>query len=401
MQADGERALDDVLAKKGGKFGVSQGALVAMAPDGAIRALIGGRDYAASQFDRAVAAKRQPGSAFKPFVYLAGIEKGLTPETVRADAPIDVHGWHPENYSHSYLGPVTLTKALSMSLNTVAVRVCLEAGPKNVVAVAHRLGINSDLGTNASIALGTSEVSPLELVSAYVPFANGGIGVQPHAILRIRTTAGHTLYQRRPGSNGRVIAPHDVALMNTMMTETLLSGTARKGQLDGWQAGGKTGTSQDYRDAWFVGYTGRLVAGVWLGNDDSSPTRKASGGTLPTEIWSRFMKSALAGETPSPLPFGTAHAAPAPPPAAPESGLPSSLFGIPLPGLGHDEPVAQAAPRPIGRVHDAYDEMSPPRPTRPVARDQADAAPDEDAPSRRAEAGHERSLAEKLFGSPL
>ena len=399
MQADGERALDDVLAKKGGKFGVSQGALVAMAPDGAIRALIGGRDYATSQFDRAVSAKRQPGSAFKPFVYLAGVENGLTPETVRADAPIDVHGWRPENYSHAYLGPVTLTKALSMSLNTVAVRVCLEAGPKTVVAVAHRLGIASELNTNASIALGTSEVSPLELVTAYVPFANGGIGVQPHTILRIRTTAGRLLYQRRPGNNGRVIAPHDVALMNTMMTETLLTGTARKGQLDGWQAGGKTGTSQDYRDAWFVGYTGRLVAGVWLGNDDSSPTKKASGGTLPTEIWSRFMKAALADESPSPLPFGTAHEAPVPPPTAPEGSLPSSLFGIPLPGLGRDAPVAEA--RPPARVHDAYDEMTPASPPRPLPRSR-DVPTDADAaPSRHAEATHERSLVEKLFGSPL
>ena len=401
LQGAGERALDDVLARKGGKFGVSQGALVAMAPDGAIRALIGGRDYAASQFDRAVSAKRQPGSAFKPFVYLAGIEKGLTPETVRQDAPIDVHGWRPENYSHNYFGPVTLTKALSLSLNTVAVRVCLEAGPKNVVAVAHRLGINSELAPNASIALGTSEVSPLELVSAYVPFANGGVGVQPHAIMRIRTTGGRMLYQRRSGSNGRVIAPHDVALMNTMMTETLLTGTARKGELDGWQAGGKTGTSQDYRDAWFVGYTGKLVAGVWLGNDDASPTKKATGGSLPVEIWSRFMKVAMAGTAPGPLPFGTAHEVQTPAPQEPTSGLPSSLFGIPLPGLGRDVPVAQAGPR--ARVHDAYDEMSPASPPRPLPHTREMPAQDDDPPqpARHAEATHERSLVETLFGSPL
>ncbi len=402
LESDAEHALDDVLAKKGGKFGVSQGALVAMAPDGAIRALIGGRDYAASQFNRAISAKRQPGSAFKPFVYLAGIEKGLTPETVREDAPIDVRGWRPENYSHAYFGPVTLTKALSMSLNTVAVRVCLEAGPKTVVAVAHRLGIGSELQPNASIALGTSEVSPLELVTAYVPFANGGIGVQPHAIARIRTTGGRLLYQRRPGNNGRVIAPHDVALMNTMMTETLLSGTARKGELEGWQAGGKTGTSQDYRDAWFVGYTSRLVAGVWLGNDDSSPTRKATGGTLPTEIWSRFMKQASAGQTPSPLPYGTAHGAPmlAPDqPSALQTALPSSLFGIPIPGLGHAEPAPVVASRTPTRAHDAYDEMSPSQPPRPLARARDDES-GQDGP-RQATAGRDRSLVEKLFGAPL
>ena len=277
LQAEAEQALTGELAKKGGKFGVSQGALVAMDPDGSIRALIGGRDYAASQFDRAVAAKRQPGSAFKPFVYLAGIEKGLTPETVRDDAPIDVKGWRPENYSHAYFGPVTLTKALSLSLNTVAVRVCLEAGPKSVVAVAHRLGIASELQPNASIALGTSEVTPLELVTAYVPFANGGIGVQPHIIARIKTASGRLLYQRHPGNNGRVVDPRNVAMMNTMMTETLATGTARKGELPGWQAGGKTGTSQDYRDAWFIGYTSRLVTGVWLGNDDASPDAQGVG----------------------------------------------------------------------------------------------------------------------------
>ncbi len=151
-------------------------------PDGAIKALVGGRNYADSQFNRAVSAKRQPGSAFKPFVYLAALEKGLTPASVREDAPINVSGWQPENYSHQYFGPVTLTTALSLSLNTVAVRLGLEVGPKAVVETAHRLGIVSELAPNASIALGTSEVSPLELVSAYAPFANGGIGVQPHVI---------------------------------------------------------------------------------------------------------------------------------------------------------------------------------------------------------------------------
>ncbi len=392
LQAEGERALDDELARKGGKFGVSQGAVVAMDPDGAIRVLIGGRDYAASQFDRAVAARRQPGSAFKPFVYLAGVEKGLTPETVRDDAPINVHGWRPENYSHEYLGPVTLTKALSMSLNTVAVRVCLEAGPRAVVATAHRLGIGSELQPNASIALGTSEVSPLEMVTAYVPFSNGGIGVQPHIISRVKTAAGHLLYQRRGGNNGRVVAARDVAMMNTMMTETLLTGTARKGELPGWQAAGKTGTSQDYRDAWFIGYTSRLTTGIWLGNDDSSPTKKASGGSLPVEIWSRFMKVAMAGTPPTPLPGGTAHGAPvaAPEaPTAPVAPLPPSVFGIPLPDVGgHSARVATARHLvPSAMRQDRGDNLSP-----------------EEVPSdldRRPRPPSDRSLLERMFGTPL
>ena len=304
MQAAAERAVTEELASKGAKYGVEQGALVAMDPQGAVRALVGGRNYGDSQFNRAVAAMRQPGSSFKPFVYLSALEKGLTPDTVRDDAPISVKGWNPENYSREYFGPVTLTKALSLSLNTVAVRIGLEVGPKTVVSTAHRLGITSELQPNASIALGTSEVTPLEMVTAYVPFANGGIGVQPHVITRVRTADGRQLYLRKAANFGRVIDPQYVAMMNTMMTETLLTGTARKAELPGWQAAGKTGTSQEWRDAWFIGYTGALVSGVWLGNDDSSPTRKVSGGNLPVEIWSRFMKEALTGTPVAALPGG-------------------------------------------------------------------------------------------------
>ena len=262
MQAEAEHALTDELSAKGAKFGVEQGALVALDPTGAVKAMVGGRNYADSQFNRAVAAKRQPGSSFKPFVYLAALEKGLTPDTVRDDAPILVKGWSPENYSREYFGPVTLTKALSLSLNTVAVRLGQEVGPKAVVAVAHRLGITSDLDPVPSIALGSSDVTPLEMVSAYAAFANGGLGVQPHVIARVRTANGKQLYARRNANFGRVIDPQYVAMMNQMMQETLLTGTARKAELPGWQAAGKTGTSQDWRDAWFLGYTSYLVAGV-------------------------------------------------------------------------------------------------------------------------------------------
>src|SRR6187397_1058473 len=182
LQANAEKALTDEFAQRGDKNGVGQGALVAMTADGSVRALVGGRNYADSQFNRAVSAKRQPGSAFKPFIYLTAIEHGLTPDSVREDRPINVKGWRPENYSHEYFGPVTLTKALALSLNTVSVRLTLEVGPQAVVRTAHRLGIASKLEPNASIALGTSEVSVMELVSSYVPFANGGIAVAPHVI---------------------------------------------------------------------------------------------------------------------------------------------------------------------------------------------------------------------------
>jgi len=302
LQSVAEAAVIDELAAKSVKFNVSQGALVAMAPNGAIRAMIGGRNYADSQYNRAVTAKRQPGSAFKPFVYLTALEQGLTPDTVRQDAPLNVKGWAPENYTHEYFGPVTLTQALAMSLNTVAVRVGLEVGPKNVVRTAHRLGIASKLEPNASIALGTSEVSMTELVGAYAPFANGGFTASPHVVTRIKTFDGKVLYMRPADPPAQVIEPRYVAMMNSMMQETLISGTARKAEIPGWQAAGKTGTSQDFRDAWFIGYTASLVTGVWLGNDDNSPTRKATGGGLPVEVWTRFMRQALQGVPAAPLP---------------------------------------------------------------------------------------------------
>ncbi|HYC25153.1 MAG TPA: PBP1A family penicillin-binding protein, partial [Roseiarcus sp.] len=358
MQANAERALTEELNAKGEKFGVSQGAIIALDPNGAIRALVGGRNYSDSQFDRATSAKRQPGSAFKPFVYLSALEKGLTPETVREDAPISVKGWSPENYSREYFGPVTLTKALSLSLNTVAVRLGLEVGPKTVVRTAHRLGIVSDLEPNASIALGTSEVTPLELVTAYAAFANGGIGVQPHVISKVRTANGKLLYVRKNSSFGRVIEPQYVAMMNTMMQETLLTGTAHKAELPGWQAAGKTGTSQEWRDAWFVGYSSYLVAGVWLGNDDGSPTKKTSGGNLPVEIWSRFMKTAHQGVEPQGLPLGLwrsdgtvdngqpadTSGAPSPPAAIPEASVAHPLDINRGTFLGQNAPVSALTP---------------------------------------------------------
>jgi penicillin-binding protein 1A len=295
LQAAAEKALVEELQQKGQKFDVEQGALVAMTPTGAVRAMVGGRNYAESQFNRAVAAKRQPGSAFKPFVYLTALEHGLTPDTVREDKPIALKGWKPENYGHQYLGPVTLTQALSQSLNTVSVRLTLEFGPASVAKTAYRLGIASKLEPNPSLALGTSEVSLIELVAAYAPFANGGSAIATHVVERVRTAAGKTLYTRVAPNFGHIIEPRYVGMMNAMMHETLASGTAHSAQLAGWPAAGKTGTSQDFRDAWFIGYTDHLVTGVWLGNDDSSPTRKATGGGLPVEIWSHFMKPAHQG----------------------------------------------------------------------------------------------------------
>jgi penicillin-binding protein 1A len=396
MQAEAERALTDELNAKGAKLGVGQGALVALDPSGAIKAMVGGRDYADSQFNRAVAAKRQPGSSFKPFVYLAALEKGLTPDTVRDDAPISVKGWSPENYSREYFGPVTLTKALSLSLNTVAVRLGLEVGPKAVVEVAHRLGITSDLDPVPSIALGSSEVTPLEMASAYAAFANGGVGVQPHVIARVRTANGKLLYARRSSNFGRVIEPQYVAMMNQMMQETLLTGTARKAELPGWQAAGKTGTSQDWRDAWFVGYTSYLVAAVWLGNDDNSPTKKASGGNLPVEIWSRFMKAAHEGVPVAALPLGAQRGAEASNSAA-QPLPPADLTGAQTPSGGRGGRAPQPAPPPDSFTPQAR--SAGPRGPGGGAEDGAPIPPAEIPNSGRGPPARDKGLLDKLFGT--
>lgn len=329
LQREAEEALDGVLDQNGAKYRVGEGALVAMSPDGAVRTLIGGRDYAQSQFNRAVAARRQPGSAFKPFVYLTALEHGLTPDSVRTDAPISVRGWKPENYEHDYLGPVPLTKALALSLNTVSVRLTLEFGPQAIIRTAHRLGIGSHLEPNASIALGTSEVSPLELTGAYAVFANGGYRATPYVITRITDAKGKLIYARSNRPPPLVVDPRYVGMMNYMLRQTLTIGTAKHASLPGWPAAGKTGTSQNFRDAWFVGYTAHLVTGVWLGNDDGTPTKHVTGGSLPVAIWSRFMQAASQGVPVAELPG-----------RSPGGGLLAGLFG----GDGSSAPPRPPAP---------------------------------------------------------
>ncbi|MTI44353.1 penicillin-binding protein 1A [Roseibium hamelinense] len=295
MQNAAEAALRKTLHEHSHEKRVRQGAIVTLDTAGAVKALVGGADYSKSQFNRAVYAKRQPGSAFKPFVYLAAIENGMSPQTIRQDQPINIGGWSPKNYTKEHYGPVTLRQALAMSLNTVAAQVTYEVGPKKVAQTAKRLGIQSKLTTNLSLALGTSEVTPLEIAGAYVPFSNGGYGVIPHIIRKIRTEDGKVLYSRKGEGPGRVISRTYVGNMNVMMAETLATGTGRKAQLaSGRKAGGKTGTSQDFRDAWFIGYTANLTTAVWLGNDDNSPTKRATGGTLPAILWKETMEAAHA-----------------------------------------------------------------------------------------------------------
>ncbi len=302
MQTLAEQAIVDALEKSGKKYGVKQGALVSTTPTGAVRALIGGRSYRESQYNRATKAMRQPGSSFKPFVYLTSLELGNSPQSMRVDEPVTYRGWTPKNYSKKYMGQVSLRRALAMSLNTVAAQLTFEAGADQVVQTAHRMGIRSKLANHLSIALGTSEVTPLELVGAYLPFANGGMRGNPYIISRILTKEGKVLYLHPSLPGNQVISPHVLPQINSMMQETLISGTGKKALLPGRPAGGKTGTSQNYRDAWFVGYTANLVTGVWFGNDDGKATKRASGGNLPATAWKTYMVGAHNGMTIAGLP---------------------------------------------------------------------------------------------------
>ncbi|PIW28704.1 MAG: penicillin-binding protein [Rhodospirillales bacterium CG15_BIG_FIL_POST_REV_8_21_14_020_66_15] len=271
-----------------------EGALVALTPEGAVRAMVGGRDYGDSQFNRAVQAQRQPGSAFKPVVYLAALEAGMTPETPVVDHPVSLSGWQPANFSGKYEGRMTLEQALANSVNTVAVQLAQKVGPARIIDTARALGISSDLPRDAGLALGTGEVNLLELTAAYAVLARSGMGVWPYAITEIAGPGGLVLYKRRGSGPGRAVPARAARTLTEMMTKVIDGGTGKHAAF-GRPAAAKTGTSQDYRDAWFVGFTPQLVAGVWFGNDDGAPMKRVTGGGLPARTWAGFMAAAHQG----------------------------------------------------------------------------------------------------------
>lgn len=292
MQAAADRAVATVMDEHAAARGATQAALVAMDGDGAVRALVGGVDYRASQYNRAVQARRQPGSAFKTFIYAAALERGLYPSDVRRDDPIEVDGWAPRNYRDQYRGEVTLMTAFSRSINTVAVRVSEEIGRQNVVATARRLGVRSSLPATPAMALGAYEMSLLELTGAYAPFANGGHRVNPYVIAAVRAPDGTLLYERPPTPAAPVLNDGVRQAMTAMLHDVVVSGTGRGARLSR-QAAGKTGTTNDHRDAWFIGFVRSFVAGVWVGDDEFQPMESVTGGGLPARLWATFMREAL------------------------------------------------------------------------------------------------------------
>jgi penicillin-binding protein 1A len=286
--ADAAKAVTARYAKQG----VEQAAVVTLDGFGRVRTLVGGVDYQKAPFNRAVNAKRQPGSAWKPFVYLAALEAGRTPDTPVVDEQVTINGWTPRNYEPGFMGPITLGQALTHSINTVAARLGEEVGRANIAIVARRMGIMSPINTDPAMALGTSLVSPLELAQAYDPLGNGGFGVRAYGIERIRA-GGKVIYQRPQPKLATVVQNPAMNQMQQMMRAVMTSGTGVNAAIPGYDLAGKTGTTSDYRDAWFAGYTGGMVTVVWVGRDNNKPMVGVTGAKAPSEIWKTYMRTAL------------------------------------------------------------------------------------------------------------
>jgi penicillin-binding protein 1A len=304
LQRAADNALQSMLKQYGREYNAKQGALVLADIDGSVRAMVGGRDYGESQFNRATDAARQPGSSFKPYVYSTALMNGFKPTSVVVDGPVCIGNWCPQNYGRSYSGSITLTQALTRSINVIPVKLSIALGKGNpklgramIVATARKFGIKSPLPDTPSLPIGADEVNVLEHTVAYATFPNKGMAVAPHSLLEVRSAAGDTIWRfdRDGPKPHQAITPQVAADMVMMMSKVVEEGTARRAQLSGVKAAGKTGTTNAYRDAWFVGYTGNYVCGVWYGNDDYMPLNRMTGGSLPAMTWHEVMAYAHQG----------------------------------------------------------------------------------------------------------
>jgi penicillin-binding protein 1A len=327
LQHYADREVESSLRQYGRDYGASQTALVISDLDGAVRAMVGGRDYGASQFNRAVDALRQPGSSFKPYVYATALANGFTPTSVVVDSPVCIGNWCPHNYSGGYSGALTLTQAITNSVNIIPVKLSIALGDGNpklgrakIIQTARNFGIYTPLPDTPSLPIGADEVNVLEHAVAYATFPNLGKAVAPHAALEVRSGTGELIWRfdrdgRRPQ---QVISPQVALEMIGMMNSVVENGTGKRAQLDGIRVAGKTGTTNGFRDAWFVGYSGNFSGAVWMGNDDYTPTKRMTGGTIPALIWHNIMSYAHQNVELRPLPGLTA----APPPRQPQRAAP-------------------------------------------------------------------------------
>ena len=310
-----ESVIEDQLRENGPSFHAKQSAMVVLEPDGAVRAIVGGRDYGASQFNRATEALRQPGSSFKPFVYLTAVMTGrFKPSTMVTDSPVCIGNWCVRNYEGERMGTLPLYAALAHSLNTVAVKLSIaigngnpKAGRAKIIDTARKMGLTTPLNDTVSLPVGADEVTVIDMATAYAAFANGGKRVSPFAAVEIRDGRGNLIYRHdRDGPQPKQVVPAaDVATMNYMMSKVVTEGTGTRARLDNVTVAGKTGTTNGYRDAWFCGFTGNFVGAVWFGNDDYSTMNKMTGGTLPAMTWHDVMAYAHQGiETRAPFGLG-------------------------------------------------------------------------------------------------
>lgn len=294
----GQRAAEAAIAAETPQG--AQGALVAIARDGAVKAMVGGRDYVKTSYNRAVAARRQPGSAFKFFVYAAAIESGVTPDDIVEDRPITIGKWSPRNDNRRHIGPVSVRDAFALSINTVAVELAARVGFDTVAEMARRFGITTPIDRQPAMALGTSDVTLLEMANAYATVANGGSETPPYAISRIVTGTGKILFDREPSPSRVVVAPFVAQRMTDLMKAAVETGTGRAAQI-GRPLAGKTGTTSSNKDGWFLGFTAELTTGVWMGRDDARPVRGLAGGRAPARAFAAYMARAVGGTPPEPL----------------------------------------------------------------------------------------------------